>query len=176
MSYLSYTRGFEDNLFMLLLRDHARYMPIVEFFETASRNLWELSWAEAELIAAEVSAANNSQFCSGIRRGMIRMLGADPRGTSDPKLAAAVSFVLKLNRSTSPVTRADVDAVLDAGWSEQTVEDIVGLVAIQKLYNVIATGLGFKGLPEEVFDEIAKGTVGSGGYVASFRSMIGALQ
>lgn len=172
MSFLSYTKNFNNNLLMLLLRDHKRYMPIVEFFDTMTQNLSELSWADAELIASEVSKANRSEFCTGIRGGMTKALKADPSTVGNEKLAAALRFALKTNQSPDSIMQNDVDDVLNAGWSEQTVEDIVGLVAIQKLYNVIANGLGFKQLPEAAFAEIGQDTVKKGGYVASFRQFI----
>jgi len=178
MSFLSYTKDFNNNLLMLLLRDHKRYMPIVEFFDTMTQNLTELSWADAELIAAEVSKVNRSEFCTGIRGGMTKALEADPGVVGDPgaegneKLTAVLRFALKTNQHPDAIMQSDVDEVLNAGWSEQTVEDIVGLVAIQKLFNIIANGLGFKQLPEAAFAEIGQDTVKKGGYVASFQQLI----
>ena len=176
MTYLSYSKDFSDNLLMLLLRDHKRYMPIVEFFDNVTQNLSELSWAEAELIAAEVSRANHSEFCNGIREGMTHVLKADAETLKSDKLAPVLTFALKLNQDASTITPNDIQAVLDLGWHEQTVEDIVGIVAIQKLYNVIAAGLGFKGRTKTAFAEIGADTVQKGGYVASFRSLINPMQ
>ncbi len=172
MSFLSYTQNFNDNLLMLLLRDHKRYLPIVEFFDTMVRDLSELDWSEAELIAAEVSKVNQSDFCTGIRGGMIKALNTDESKLNAEKLSVALKFALKINQNANSISQNDIDELLAAGWSEQTAEDIVGLVAIQKLYNTIATGLGFKQLPEEVFVDIGSDTVGKGGYVSSFNSFI----
>lgn len=172
MSFLSYTKDFNENLLMLLLRDHQRYLPIVEFFDTMTQNLSELSWAETELIATEISKANQSEFCTGIRGGMTKALKVDSSKLDNKKLAVVLKFALKINRQANTITQNDIDAVIAVGWSEQTVEDIAGLVAIQKLYNVIATTLGFKQLPEAAFIEIGQGTVNSGGYLASFQHFI----
>lgn len=172
MSFLSYTKPFNENLLMLLLRNHTRYLPIVQFFENMTLNLSELSWGEAELIAAEISRANQSGFCSGIRKGMTKALEVDSSLLQADKLAAALRFALKINQGANGVVQKDINTVLDAGWSEQTVEDIVGLVAIQTLYNVIGNGLGFKQLADGVFVEIGKDTVRNGGYVKSFTQII----
>lgn len=172
MSYLSYTKDFNDNLLLLLLRDHKRYLPIVEFFDHVTRGLSELSWAEAERIASEVSKANHSKFCDGLRAGMSGSLNADVSALKGEKLAAVLDFALKLNADAISITQKDIQAMTDAGWSEQTVEDVVGLVAAQRLYNIIATGLGFGALPAAVFAEISRDTVASGGYAASFRTAI----
>lgn len=172
MPFLSYTQNYNDNLLMLLLRDHQRYLPIVEFFDSMTRNLAELSWADAELIAAEVSKANRSEFCTGIRGGMTKALKVKEATPDNEKLKVAITFALKVNQNPDSIMNVDIDDVLSAGWSEQTVEDLVGLVAIQKLYNTIATGLGFKQLPEAAFTQIGQDTVNKGGYVESFRQFI----
>ena len=86
MSYLSYAKPFNNNLLMLLLRDHKRYMPIVEFFESMTMDLSEIRWLEAELIAAEISKANRSDFCTGMREGMTKALKASPLLILNPNL------------------------------------------------------------------------------------------
>ncbi len=172
MPFLSYTQNFNNNLLMLLARDAERYRPIVDFFDTSTRRLAELSWAEAELVAAEISKNNRSEFCSGIRAGMARALAADADRLRDDRLTLVLAFALKVNRDASSVTQTDVDTLLNAGWSEQTVEDIVGLVAIQRLYNTLAAGLGFDALPAAVFDAIGQDTVNKGGYSESFRTFV----
>lgn len=172
MSYLSYTKSFNDNLFMLFLRDPDRYAPIVDFFGKMTESLSELKWSDAELIAAEISKINGSSFCTGIRKGMTEAMNAEPTALNDAKLTAALAFALKVNANDGLIVEQDVRTVLEAGWSEQTVEDIVGLVAIQKLYNIVANGLGFKAMPQDVFAEIGRNTIKGGGYGASFRSML----
>ncbi len=173
MPFLNYTKDFNDNLLMLLLRDHKRYIPIVEFFDNVTQGLSELTWAETEFIATEISRNNHSDFCSGIRKGVTNaLLKRKPETFKGNKLEVVLAFALKVNKNASSIRQDDIQTVLNAGWSEQTIEDIIGLVAIQNLYNILATGLGFKGLPEAVFDEIGEGTVHDGGYTASFRGFI----
>jgi len=155
---------------MLLLRDHQKYMPVVEFFDSMTQGLSELSWLEAEYIALEVSKVNGSEFCTGIRSGVSNALNEN--NLKIDRLGIPVKFALKINQVAEAVTQKDVDDVLNAGWSEQTVEDIAGLVAIQRFYNVLATGLGFSQLSEEAFEGIGKNTVSSGGYAESFRGFI----
>ena len=172
MSYLSYTQKFDDNLLAFLVSDHERYRPIVEFFDTMTKNLNELSWIEAELIASEISKTNQSKFCTGIRGGMINALNTAPTDLVNNKFEAALNFALKLNQDPNSVTQDDVDEILNRGWNEETVEDIVGLVAIQRLYNTIGIGLGFDELTAPVFEQIGRDTVKNGGYLASFQSFV----
>lgn len=172
MTFLSYTREFENNLLLLLLRDHRRYRPIVAFFDTATRRCAQLSWAEAELIAGSVSRSNRSAFCTGLRNGMSAALRTEASVLTDERLAPLLAFALKLNDAAEPVAQDDVQRVLEAGWSEQTVEDVVGLVAIQKCYNTLASGLGFDALPAEVSDQIGRDTLEKGGYLSAFQAFV----
>lgn len=172
MCHLSYMNEFNDNLLMLLVQKHSRYRPIVEFFDRMTRELAELSWVQAEQIAQAVSEANRSTFCNGIRRGMTRVLQGNGAGSADGKLSLLIEFALKVNRDASAIGQQDVNTLVDAGWREQTVEDVVGLVAIQKLYNTLAAALGFRALPERAFVEIAQDTVNKGGYTASFDAFV----
>jgi len=171
MPYLSYTRN-SDNFMEVLLRDPKRYLPIVEFIDNVTQGLSELGWGECELIMTEVSKVNRSAFCLGIRKGVTQALKADDSALKRDRLAPVLAFALKLNQDASAITQGDVQDVLDAGWSEQTVEDVVGLVAIQRLYNTIAAGLGFRALPEAVFAEMGEATVQQRGYLPMFRAFM----
>lgn len=172
MSFLSYTKPFNENLLMLLVSNHRRYKPIVEFFENMTQDLSELSWGEAELIAAEISRVNKSGFCRGLRSGMANALDVEPSLLESEKMEVILKFAHKINQGADRITQNDIDTVTAAGWSEKTVEDVVGLVAVQTLYNVIGNSLGFKYLTDEVYAEIGKATVTQGGYVSSFEKFI----
>lgn len=53
MSFLSYTHNFNNNLFMLFLRNPERYVPIVDFFGNMTENLSELlTWRSNRRYAA----------------------------------------------------------------------------------------------------------------------------
>ena len=171
MSYLSYTKE-SDNFMEVLLRDPRRYLPIVEFIDNVTQGLSELSWGECELIMGEVSKVNRAEFCEWIHIGIAKALKADDSALERDKLKSVLAFALKLNRDASAITEDDVQAVRDAGWSDQTVEDVIGLVAIINVYNILDNGLGFKkGLPDTAFIEMGKATVAHG-YAPLFRSML----
>ncbi len=171
MTYLSHTKDTE-NFLEVLLRNHERYLPIVQFLDNVILNMDELSWAEGELIGLELGKQNGSDFCAGIRGGMVAALDADDSALGGEKLKPVLAFARKLNRDASTVTEADVQAVRDAGWSDKTVEDVIGLVAILKVYSILANGLGFKALPESAFAEMGHATVQMRGYTPMFKSFI----
>jgi len=171
MPYLKQTRDM-DNFMEALLRDHRRYLPIVEFLDSIIHNAAELSWADCERIGLALGRQNGSEFCAGIRAGMINALGRDVEATDDDRLRPVLAYALKLNQDSSAVIEADIQAIRDAGWNDQTVEDVAGLVACLKAYSILANGLGFKALPEAVFAEMGAATVEMKGYAPLFRSYI----
>jgi len=103
---------------------------------------------------------------------MIRALGADMNIADDDMPGPVLTFAKKLNRESSSVTEADIQAIRDAGWNDQTVEDVAGLVAILKVYSILANGLGFAALPETAFAEMGTATVRMKGYTPVFRSFV----
>lgn len=139
-----------NNFVEALLRDHTRYRPIVEFLDQIIHNTSQLSWADCEQIGLELGKQNRSAFCADIRSGMIKALADDKDRAEVCKLKPILTFARKLNEDSSSVNESDIEAVRNAGWNDQTVEDVVGLVACLKVYSIIANGLGFEALPDAV--------------------------
>lgn len=173
MSYLSYTKPM-GNMMEILMRDHKRYLPIVELLDNVTQNLSELTWAECELIGKEICMDNKSAFCTGIRGGVITALKANDAALDDPKYVPLLSFARKVNKDASAITQADIDAVRQTGWSDQTIEDVVGVVAVNKFYNTISTSLGFGAVPNEAFVHMGAATIESGGYTPMFKAFLNA--
>ena len=61
----------------------------------------------AELIANEISKANNSEFCNGIRGGMIQALKANHDLLETDRLALVLDFAHKVNQGASAITQQD---------------------------------------------------------------------
>ncbi len=172
MAYLKQTEK-TNNFLEVLVRDHRRYMPIMEYLDNLTQQESELSWQERERIALEVSKANGAEFCIGIHRGVLRAFESQEIGIGEDSMKPILAFVNKLVKASSHITKEDIEAVKKGGWSDQTVEDIIGLVSAITIYDILANGFGFKAsLPKEVFEEMGKGTIEAGGFVAQFRSFI----
>jgi AhpD family alkylhydroperoxidase len=97
----------------------------------------------SERIALAVGAANGCGYCvaahtfTGKRLAHLddAEIAAAKAGTSaDPKEAAAVAFARVLTESRGAT---DPAAVLAAGWTEEQVLEIIGLVALQTLTNYV---------------------------------------
>ena len=56
-----------------------------------------------------------------------------------------LDFADKLTLSPAMVGQADVNALRDAGWSDQAVEDVIGIVSVFGLLNRVLHGFGIKG-------------------------------
>ena len=173
MSYLSYAKNY-GNFMELLLRDHKRYLPIVEFVDNVTQQLSELSWEECELIFIEISKINGSGFCTGIHIGVANALNKKDKPATD-KFNAILKLAQKFNNSAKNIDENDIQTVRDAGWSDQTIEDVAGLVAIINVYNILANGLGFKALPAAAFDEMGQATIQQG-YTSMFRHYIDSVK
>jgi len=126
--------------------------PLHDFAEAAMRGDAPLSAIDRELIAARVSHANGCEFCRDSHAAAVRELGGDARTTEDvihaatpdarPDLAPLLAYVDKLNAAPSSVTQADVDAVLDAGWSERALTYAILACGYFNLMNRWVEGLG----------------------------------
>lgn len=171
MPYLFQHKDME-NFLESLLRDHKRYLPIVEMLDTIIQNASELSWIDCERIGFELGRQNGSEFCAGIRSGMMNALDADKVTTGDDRFRSLLAFARKLNNDSSTINEVDIQAIRDAGWNDQTIEDVAGLVAILKVYSMLANGFGFGELPESTFAELGAATVQMNGYTAVFQSYI----
>ena len=155
MTYLSYLDENSD-ITDITWRNRRRFAPLDTFCEDIMRGASELSTAEKELIAAYVSGLNACQFCFGAHKAVaanfgveaeiIEQLVADIDSTKfSEKLKVILRFAKKLTQEPSKVVKIDVDAILNQGWKEQTVEDVIAVVGLFNFYNRLLDGHGIKG-------------------------------
>jgi hypothetical protein len=63
-------------------------------------------------------------------------------------MRAALKFATVLAVAPAHIKPENVSAMLDAGWSEQAVEDVICIVSTFLFFNRLANGFGFQGSPE----------------------------
>ena len=155
MAYLSYTKdvpGIAD----VFLRDSGLYAPLLQFVEGVMTRSSELTKAEREMIAAHVSKLNQCEFCLGAHRWTLAAMDVDwntidaldeaPESEAvSPGFRAMLDFAGKLTRTPGQISQADVDALLDVGWAEQTIEDATNVIALFNYVNRLVDALGIKG-------------------------------
>jgi len=167
--YLDYTKNMQ-HFMELLMKDSQRYSPIIEFLDNVSLNLSELSWPQCEAIATEISRENKSPFCIGLHQSISKAL--EDLTPDEKDFDVVLKFAKKLNKDASAINLSDVQRLKNAGWSDQTIEDIVALVAIINVFNLIATGLGFKAIPKEGFTQMGEATVQNNGNLSVFKAFL----
>lgn len=169
MAFLKQHHNME-NFLEALVRDHRRYMPLVQILDNLVQKSEQLTWHELEQVGKLIADDMGSEFCSGIRQGMVKALGS--RKSADRRGAAVDGFARRLAAAPASIEESDIEALRDAGLNDQSIEDLVAWVAVLKAYATMDLGLGFGGLPQPVFDEIGAGTVAAMGYVPSFRYFV----
>ena len=98
-----------------------------------------------ERIALVVAQGNDCEYCVSAHTAIGRKAGlssaeieANRSGTSqDAKAAAAVVFAKALNTHLGEVTQAEFDAVLEAGYSDAEIVEIITHVGMNILTNLI---------------------------------------
>lgn len=155
MSFLSYSTNFKG-VVDIFTRDPSRYLPFTQLLAATMNGKSELSTPQREMIALHVSKLNDCHYCVGSHKAVLAGLGVDEAtisaaevgAVSDPQINAVLTFAAKLTRNPGAVVQTDVDAVRQAGWSDQTVEDIVGVVSLFGFLNRLVDGFGVKGTAE----------------------------
>ncbi|MFQ5634116.1 MAG: carboxymuconolactone decarboxylase family protein [Gammaproteobacteria bacterium] len=163
MSYLPSSPG-PTNLPDVFEKYPERSALMLRLVDDILRGDSALSVAERELIFAFGSAQNACDFCHASHRPVAAAFGIeesvlddiladiDTAGVDD-KLKPVLHFVKKLTLTPSRVTRADADAVFDAGWDERAFVDIVSICSVQNYFNRFVDGIGV-----DVSDEVARRT------------------
>ena len=131
------------------------------FYDELMRGESGLTKAQREMIAVVVSTANRCHYCIVSHSAALRKLTGDPilveqlqtnhaYAKVEPKERAMLDFALKLTERSSTCTEADVEALREAGWSDEDVMDIAEVAAMFNFTNRLASGLGWRPNPEYV--------------------------
>lgn len=156
--FLSYTKEYQ-NITEVFERTPEIFKSIMTFSQHVMRSESELTDGEHELIAAYVSLLNSCKFCYGAHQQVAKNLGLNPSLLkaleSEPlgdaisdKMRPVLEYTKKLTEEPSKIIKNDIQKILDKGWCEKTVEDIVYVVSLFAFYNRFTDGLGFIGTAE----------------------------
>lgn len=144
----------------ILFHNTKRFKPMNAAAQNILRGPSELSVAEREFLAAYVSGLNACSFCYGAHSAVAEVYGVDAQLLSaavddlesaevDPKLKPVLAMARKLTLSPTRVARSDIDAIIAAGWQEETAHDTVVISALFNFYNRLLDGHGIKGNQEK---------------------------
>lgn len=149
------------------------YGPWSELSQALMNGPSELSQGERELLLAFAAGVSGCEFVYrahrevayawGVERGLVERLVADPEHTAaDERFRPVVDLARKLAAAPASVDRTDVDAVLGAGWSEDTVHDVIAVTARAAFMQRLVQGFGFTPLSPDVAAERARKRVEHG--------------
>jgi len=169
MSYFSYSANYQG-VVDVFMRDPDRYLPFTQLLEGIMNGKSELSIPQREMIALHISKLNDCHYCVGSHTAVLAGLSVDEAAISaveagaatDPRMNAVLAFATKLTQNPGAVSQADVDALRQAGWSEQTVEDVIGVVSLFAFLNRLVDGFGIQGSAESFAQ--AGGMIAQHGY------------
>ena len=131
----------------------SRYLPITTFIQQIMRGESVLTTAQKELIAAYVSGLNGCEYCYEAHKAIAASLNVNEQVLSallsdlstadiEEKFRPLLVYVRKLTLTPSKMTQSDVEAVLEAGWNEQALEDAICVCALFNLMNRLIDGCG----------------------------------
>ncbi|MEM7024596.1 MAG: peroxidase-related enzyme [Pseudomonadota bacterium] len=180
MPYLSQAQGFRG-VADVFLRDPDRYAPLLQFIEAVMVGESALTNAEREMIAAHVSKLNGCDFCLGAHRWTLAALDIDLRTIDaieagpeaagiDDKLRPILRFATKLTQAPEDIGQADIDVLRDAGWSDQSIEDTINVVALFNYVNRLVDAFGIEG--DEAYFRQVGATLAKQGYAPLIRSAL----
>lgn len=118
-----------------------------------------LTKAQREMIAVVVSAQNRCHYCVVSHSAALRKLTGNPTfadqiatnyryASLEPNERAMLDYALKLTVDSAACAEEDVDALREAGWSDEDILDIAQVAAMFNFTNRLASGLGWVPNPE----------------------------
>ena len=137
----------------LLARFPKNIDPLLTYVNAVLRSDGELSVGERELIAAFVSGLNSCRFCYGshvihaenlgVDPGLIEQMLNDLDGSDvSVRMKPLLRYVEKLNSLPNRLVQADVEAVLEQGWSEEALFEAIEVTGLFNMMNRIVEGGG----------------------------------
>ncbi|WP_420336612.1 carboxymuconolactone decarboxylase family protein [Roseibium sp.] len=115
------------------------YMTMMGIFDKT-----DLTPTEREIILMTNNRLNGCTYCMAAHTAVAKMTGVDPgvlealrKGTplADPKLEALRSFAILINEARGWASEDEVDALIAAGYTKQTVLEVIAGTALKVLSN-----------------------------------------
>jgi uncharacterized peroxidase-related enzyme len=130
------------------------------FYDELMRGESTLTKVQREMIAVVVSTVNRCHYCMVSHGAFLRKLTGEPLlveqlrtnyayADIEPRERAMLDFAVKLTERSSACTEDDVQALREAGWSDEDVMDIAEVAAMFNFTNRLASGLGW--VPNDEF-------------------------
>ncbi len=180
MSFIKSIAASDESVSAVIKRYPDQAQPLAELTQIVMRSgECQFSFEERELIATFASGTNACTYCFnthkvvaeafGVDENLLQSLLDDVDGSPvDDKLKPVLRYVKKLTETPSRMVQGDVDAILDAGWDENSFHFIVMICALFNFYNRLIDGYGVKNTAE--FQLAAGKGLADSGYELVFES------
>jgi uncharacterized peroxidase-related enzyme len=151
--------GFVPNVLRLYALRPSHLLHWNAHYEELMKGESGLSKAEREMIAVVGSVADECRYCIAAHSAALRKLTKDP-GPADaiaadhataaiePRARAMLDYALFNAPAPTEMAEPDVDALRNAGWTDEDVMDIAEVTGMFNLTNRMASGLGWEPNPE----------------------------
>ena len=130
------------------------------FYDDLMRGESGLTKPQREMIAVVVSTVNRCHYCMVSHGAALRKLTGDPvlveqlrtnyrYAALEQRERAMLDFAVKLTEESSRCSEDDVEALREAGWTDEDIMDITEVAAMFNFTNRLASGLGW--VPNDEF-------------------------
>lgn len=159
--YRQFRERFDRTEIPGIVKCFATHPPLLRgMLEIAAAMLFadgDLTRRHKEMIATLLSSQNQCPYCADshgafllAQGGSAELLCSLRSGSPDassltPAEQALLRFAGKINADSHSITRADVEAAMQAGWTEAQVSESVHIAALFAAFNRIANGFGLPG-------------------------------
>jgi uncharacterized peroxidase-related enzyme len=151
--------GIFPNVFRIFAARPEHCVRWWQYYDYLMRGPSNLTKVQREMIAVVVSSLNRCHYCSTSHGAALRVLTEDPvladtlatdyrHAALDPKDRAMLDFAAKLTTEPHRMTEADVQALREAGWTDEDIFDIAQVAAMFNFTNRLANALGWHPNPE----------------------------
>jgi len=145
--------------------------PILQATQELLKGSEELPKEYCELIAAYTSGLNSCDFCYGghaafaeafgIEEGLLETIIENIDSANiENKMKVLLRFVKKVTKESYKITQKDVDAVLNAGWSNEAYYQTVAICSLFNFYNRLVDSYGLElpsGFKEYIVEHVKNG-------------------
>ncbi|HZT44721.1 MAG TPA: peroxidase-related enzyme [Gaiellaceae bacterium] len=146
--------GFVPNVLRAFALRPAHLLAWWAYYDELLRGDSGLTKAQREMIAVVVSATNRCHYCVVSHTAALRKLTEDPvlvdqlatgykYAPLDERDRAMLDFAVKLTEASDRCGDEDVEALREAGWSDEEIMDIAEVAAMFNFTNRLASGLGW---------------------------------
>jgi uncharacterized peroxidase-related enzyme len=141
--------GFVPNVFLALARRPEEFRAFFAYHDALMDKEGGLTKAEREMIVVATSGANQCQYCVVAHGAILRIRAKNPlvadqvainhrKADITPRQRAMLDFAMKVALESHAVDDADLEALRQAGFSDEDAWDIAAIAAFFALSNRMA--------------------------------------